>query len=168
MVRRGRSSARSLDLQLVCQADERRNRFGEVLAIGCGQTRHRIPQCVSSTVPPGIDPAADTPVGEPEPWEPEAEPHGAGKVLDAWGGLASDLIGITRSVPGSVTHPVRTLHSVAATAAGAVRFTERLRPTSALSIEGPVGPHRVWAHSSASLDDVKTIRQGARTPSSTT
>jgi len=105
-----------------------------------------------------LDPASDTPVGEPEPWEPEAEPHGAVKVLDAWGGLASDLVGMTRSVPGSITHPVRTLHSIAATAAGAARFTERLRPTSALSIEGPVGPHRVWAHSSASLDAVKTIR----------
>jgi diacylglycerol O-acyltransferase len=27
-----------------------------------------------------------------------------------------------------------------------------------LSIEGTIGPHRAWAHSSASLDDVRTIR----------
>jgi WS/DGAT/MGAT family acyltransferase len=39
-----------------------------------------------------------------------------------------------------------------------VRFAKRLAPTKLLSIEGPIGPHRVWAHSSASLADVKTIR----------
>ena len=105
-----------------------------------------------------LDLSPDTPMGEPEPWEPEAEPPGALKVLDAWGGLASDLAGVSRSVPGSIAHPVRTLRSVTAFAAGAVHFTEHLRPTGSLSIEGPVGPHRVWAHASASLDAVKTIR----------
>ncbi|HEY4927667.1 MAG TPA: wax ester/triacylglycerol synthase family O-acyltransferase [Acidimicrobiales bacterium] len=105
-----------------------------------------------------LDLSPDTPMGEPEPWEPEAEPPGAMKVLDAWGGLASDLAGMTRSVPNSLTHPVRTLRSVTAFVAGAAHFTERLRPTGSLSIEGPVGPHRVWAHATASLDAVKTIR----------
>jgi len=105
-----------------------------------------------------LDLTAEAPVGEPEPWTPRAERPGAVKVLDAWGGLAGDLFGMARSVPDSVTHPLRTLRSAASTATGTVRFTERLSPTPALSIEGPIGPHRSWAHSSASLADVKTVR----------
>ena len=105
-----------------------------------------------------LDLVPDAVVAQPEAWAPEPEPPGAAKILDAWGGLAGDVFGAARSVPGSVAHPVRTLRSVVATATGAVRFTERLAPTRSLSIEGPVGPHRVWAHSSAPLDEVKTIR----------
>ena len=105
-----------------------------------------------------LDLVPDPVVGEPEPWEPEAEPPGAAKVLDAWGGLAGDMLDTVRSAPRALAHPVRTIRSVAATATGAVRFTERLAPTRSLSIEGPIGPHRVWAHSSASLDEVKTVR----------
>ena len=62
-----------------------------------------------------LDLAPDTPVGAPEPWEPHAEPPGALKVLDAWGGLAGDLAGMARSVPSSAVHPVRTLRSAAST-----------------------------------------------------
>ena len=105
-----------------------------------------------------LDLTPDAPVGEPEPWEPRPELPGAIKVLDAWGGLAGDLVGLARAVPGSIIHPVRTLRSAASTATGALRFTESLSPTGPLSIEGPVGPHRVWAHASASLAAVKTVR----------
>ena len=105
-----------------------------------------------------LDLTPDAPVGEPEPWEPRPELPGAIKVLDAWGGLAGDLVGLARAVPGSIIHPVRTLRSAASTATGALRFTESLSPTGPLSIAGPVGPHRVWAHASASLAAVKTVR----------
>ncbi|HEY5108427.1 MAG TPA: wax ester/triacylglycerol synthase family O-acyltransferase [Acidimicrobiales bacterium] len=105
-----------------------------------------------------LDFVPDAALGEPVPWTPAAEPPGAAKVLDAWGGLAGEVLRAAGSFPGSVVHPVRTFRSLAAVATGAVRFTERLAPTRSLSIEGPVGPHRVWAHSSAPLDEVKTIR----------
>ena len=58
--------------------------------------------------------------------------------------------------------PPGPLRSAASTATGTLRFTERLAPTRGLSIEGPIGPHRVWAHSSASLAAVKTVRNGVR------
>ncbi len=103
-----------------------------------------------------LDP--DVLLDDPEPWSPSPEPPGAVKVLDAWGGLAGDLVGVARSVPGAVTHPARTVRSAVSTATGTLRFTERLAPTRSLSIEGPIGPHRVWAHSSASLAAVKTVR----------
>jgi diacylglycerol O-acyltransferase len=94
----------------------------------------------------------------PQPWEPRPEPLGPLKVLDAWRGLASNALASARSIPRSIAHPVEAARSSLATAEGAVRFVRRLAPTRPLSINGSIGPHRVWAHSSASLADVKTIR----------
>ena len=105
-----------------------------------------------------LDLVAEAPVAAPEPWSPEAELPGVAKVLDAWGGLAGDVLAAVRAVPGSVVHPIQALRTVAATVNGAHRLVKHLTPTQSLSIEGPVGPHRVWAHSSVALADVKTIR----------
>ena len=105
-----------------------------------------------------LDLAPDVVLGAPEPWEPGPEPAGAAKVLDAWGGLASDLKSAASDLPHAVTHPVAAARTVVTTAEGALRFAERLTPTRPNSLEGPIGPHRVWAHSSAGLDAVRTIR----------
>ncbi len=105
-----------------------------------------------------MDLDADTVVGKPEPWSPAAEPPGALKVLDAWGGLASDLCAVAGDIPAVLAHPLSAGRSGLATVAGALRFVEHLAPTRSLSIEGPVGPHRAWSHGSASLAQVKTVR----------
>jgi diacylglycerol O-acyltransferase len=96
--------------------------------------------------------------GTPLPWAPEPEPPDARKVLDAWGGLASGIASLAKELPASVTHPVDAARTMVATVEGGIRFAKHLSPTRPLSIEGPIGPHRIWAHSSASLDAVKTIR----------
>ncbi len=105
-----------------------------------------------------LDVGADAPVGDPRPWAPRPEPPGALKVCDAWIGLLSNTVSVVRGVPGSVTHPGATVRSTLATLEGAARFARRLAPTPRLSIEGSIGPHRSWAHASASLADVRTIR----------
>jgi WS/DGAT/MGAT family acyltransferase len=105
-----------------------------------------------------LDLEADTTLAEPQPWAPHSEAPGVLKVLDAWAGLVASTLAATRAIPGSIAHPVATARSTLMTAEGAVRFMRRLAPTRPLSIEGPIGPNRVWAHSSASLADVKTIR----------
>ncbi len=105
-----------------------------------------------------LDLEIDAETGEPLPWVPRTEPSAALKVLDAWGGLLADVLGTTRGIPGYLAHPIAGARTVLATAEGLVRFIPRLVPTTPLSIEGAIGPHRVWAHSSASLADVKTIR----------
>jgi diacylglycerol O-acyltransferase len=105
-----------------------------------------------------LDLEADATIGEPQPWAPHSEPPAALKMLDAWGGLISDAFATTRGIPGSMAHPMATARTILGTGEGVVRFIRRLAPTQPLSIEGPIGPHRVWAHSSASLADVKTIR----------
>lgn len=105
-----------------------------------------------------LDLEPGTEVAAPEPWEPEPEPGGAAKVLDAWGGLATDVIATARELPRAIAHPVRTTRSAVSTVRGLARFAGDLRATPPLSIEGSIGPHRTWAHSSASLGDVQTIR----------
>jgi diacylglycerol O-acyltransferase len=44
-----------------------------------------------------------------------------------------------------------------ATTAGLARLGRHLVPTPSLSIEGPIGPHRTWAHASTDLDPVKRV-----------
>jgi diacylglycerol O-acyltransferase len=105
-----------------------------------------------------LDLEADTTIGEPEPWEPRPEPAGALKVLDAWSGLASNIGAVVGALRRAIADPEAAARSALADVAGALRFVQHLAPTRPSSIGGSIGPHRVWAHSSASLDDVKTIR----------
>jgi diacylglycerol O-acyltransferase len=105
-----------------------------------------------------LDLEVDAEIGDPQPWLPHPEPPAAMKVLDAWGGLLSDVFRTTRGIPGSVAHPIAAARTVIATGEGVFRFIARLAPTQPLSIEGSIGPLRVWAHACASLADVKTIR----------
>jgi len=105
-----------------------------------------------------LDLEGSTKVGEPEPWEPHPEPGALLKVLDAWGALATSVVSTMRGLPRALTHPSDTIRSAAGTARGIVRFAGDLGATPPLSIEGSIGPHRAWAQSSASLDDVRAIR----------
>ena len=105
-----------------------------------------------------LDLEADTKVAVAEPWEPQPEPHGAAKVLDAWGGLVTDVIATARWLPRAITKPADAIRSAVGTARGLARFAGDLAATPPLSIEGSIGPHRTWAHSSASLGDIRTIR----------
>jgi diacylglycerol O-acyltransferase len=94
---------------------------------------------------------------EPQPWTPAPEPSGPAKVLDAWGGLASDIRRMARGVPDAVRHPRESLGTAWRDLAGMVTFSRALLTTSTNSLEGPVGPHRVWAHAESSLGDVKAV-----------
>ncbi len=58
----------------------------------------------------------------------------------------------------AITHPADTIRSALSTARGLARFAGDLGATPPLSIEGTIGPHRTWAHSSASLGDIRTVR----------
>jgi diacylglycerol O-acyltransferase len=105
-----------------------------------------------------LDPSPDTPLGAPVPWAPAPPPHPAVEVLDAWEGLVTDAATNAYGLARSIAHPARAVRSAMAAARGIARFVGDLGPTTPRSIEGTIGPHRAWAHSSASLDDVRTIR----------
>ena len=69
-----------------------------------------------------LDLEADSAIAEEQPWVPQAEAPGAQKVLDTWGGLASDALDAARSIPASIAHPVAAVRSTLSTVEGAVRF----------------------------------------------
>ena len=105
-----------------------------------------------------LDLESTTETRPPEPWNPRPEPRGASKVLNAWGGLATDIATIVARLPHSLAHPSETIHATVGTISGLARFATNLWSTDPLSIDGSIGPHRAWSHSSASIDDVRTIR----------
>jgi WS/DGAT/MGAT family acyltransferase len=96
---------------------------------------------------------------EPQPWTPTPEPSWPAMVVDAWSGLAGDLANIAGRVPSAARAPVAALRSAWNTVEGALAFGRKLSTTPPLSIEGTIGPHRVWAHSQSSLDDVRSMRR---------
>ncbi len=106
-----------------------------------------------------LDVDAGTAVGVPEPWAPRPEPSGTAKVLDAWDGLVSSSAALGRQGASSLVHPLDAVRSAVEIAGGALHFLAHLVPTRRLSIEGPIGPHRVWAHSNVDLADVTAVRR---------
>ncbi|HZJ26461.1 MAG TPA: wax ester/triacylglycerol synthase family O-acyltransferase [Acidimicrobiia bacterium] len=106
-----------------------------------------------------LDVERDVELAEPEPWTPTPEPTGPAMVRDAWGGLVSDFAAVAGRWPGAARDPLRLLRSARETGEGLVQLGRHLGGTPPLSIEGAIGPHRVWAHSSATIDDVRTIRK---------
>jgi diacylglycerol O-acyltransferase len=95
----------------------------------------------------------------PPAWRPSPEPSGPAKIVDAWLGLASDSVALIGRLPAVLNDPIAAVTSIGTTGEGLVRMGRHLGSTPPLSIEGTIGPHRVWAHSSASLDDVRRIRK---------
>jgi len=106
-----------------------------------------------------LDFTPDAEMTEPVPWSPQPDPSGPELVLDAWGGALGDLAGWVRRTPGLARDPRKAVRTLAETGGGLFQFARRLRSTPPLSIEGTIGPHRRWAHSSAAIDDVRMIRK---------
>jgi WS/DGAT/MGAT family acyltransferase len=106
-----------------------------------------------------LDVEADVELEAPRPWSPAPEPSAPALVADAWSGLLGDVAGRVRHLPGRILDPVGTLRTIGTTGQGLIGFGRRLVSTPPLSIEGSITPHRVWAHSSATLDDVRRIRK---------
>ena len=106
-----------------------------------------------------LDIAPDAPTAAARPWAPDPEPSGPALVADAWTGMLGDIAGYVGALPARVRDPVGALRSSGATAQGLIGLGRRLGYTAPLSVDGSIGPHRVWAHSSASLDDVRRIRK---------
>ena len=95
---------------------------------------------------------------EEQPWSPAAEPGVARKVLGTWSGLAADLSTQTHRVGSALAHPVDAGRDVVGLVAGTARLGRALTATPPSPIDGSIGPHRTWAFSSASFDDVRAVR----------
>ena len=100
----------------------------------------------------------DEPVPAPEPWEPAPESSGPAVVWDAWRGLGGDLASAARQVPAALRDPLGAARAAERTGEGAFRLGRHLTTTPPLSIEGTIGPHRTWAHSSVNIEDIRVVR----------
>ena len=106
-----------------------------------------------------LDLTPSTTIDAPVPWQPRPEPPGAVKVLDAWAGLGADSLRLLGRRFRAAVRPTEAARDVLADAEGLARLASHLVPARPISIEGPIGPHRAWAHSSVSLSDVKAVRE---------
>lgn len=95
----------------------------------------------------------------PEPWEPEADPSPVGLVVDAWQGLAGELGRWAGRAVDAARDPRGALERARTLGAGLAEFGRHLHTTPPLSIEGPIGPHRSWAHSTVDFDDIRATRR---------
>ncbi len=98
-----------------------------------------------------IDPPADA-------WVPTPEPNDAQLTQTAVARLVSSPFEQFRAVRSLMRRPRRFAGTVNATVRGAADYGWHLRPTTPLSIEGTIGPHRRWTWTSVELADVATIR----------
>jgi diacylglycerol O-acyltransferase len=65
-----------------------------------------------------------------------------------------------RTVRAAMRTPRRTLQHACDVARGLRSFGSAMRPTPTTSLDGSIGPHRRWSYATATLDDIRTIRQG--------
>jgi WS/DGAT/MGAT family acyltransferase len=104
-----------------------------------------------------LDLDRDTELPEPVPWSPNPEPNGVTKVLGAWAGLARDVATEARGLTTAIRSPRSAVEAAIGTAQGVMRWVSQMGTTTPLSVEGTIGPHRVWAHSEVSLADMKAV-----------
>jgi len=105
-----------------------------------------------------LDREPDSPRPPPDNWQPRPEPSHRRVVADAVG---SHLASSTRSLrwaATALTHPRQATSRIGATAKGTASLAGLGRPASATSLTGPIGPHRRWTWSRASIGDVQTVR----------
>jgi diacylglycerol O-acyltransferase len=93
-----------------------------------------------------------------ESWDPAPEPSDAELVVDAALDMLRTPAEQARAVRAMLRGPRAAVASIRNTLQGALTLGRNLEPAPALSIEGPIGPHRRWAAARASLDELKDIR----------
>jgi WS/DGAT/MGAT family acyltransferase len=96
---------------------------------------------------------------QPVEWAPEPEPGVFSLAAHGVVQTVADPLGRLRDIPGAlrITAGPRTR---LAEGAALLRSLAEWGRRSATSLNGPIGPHRRWSWAEASLDDVKTVRQG--------
>lgn len=95
----------------------------------------------------------------PESWQPSREPSTWRVVTDAVGSQLSESAEPLRRVTGAITRPRQGAARIGAAAKGLISLAGIGRPAAATSLTGPISPHRRWAWSRASMEDVQTVRR---------
>ncbi len=106
-----------------------------------------------------LDADRDATLPDAPGWHAAPEPSLPAMVLDAWTGLAGDAASLVGRLPHALGHPSSALRGTERALEGFLALGRNLANTEPLSIEGTIGPHRRWTHSSSSLDDVRVVRR---------
>ena len=90
-------------------------------------------------------------------WSPAPEPSGL-EVLIRTAAHRVSPAGQLETLKQALQAPRETLRTLAEVARAAAAAGPSLRPVSASSLTGPIGPHRRWSWAEVRLTDVKTVR----------
>lgn len=95
---------------------------------------------------------------DPPPWHPAPEVSEAEFVGMAVAERMLSPYEALRSARALVIRPRRLAREVIANARGLASLSQLLTPTTATSLNGPIGPHRRYTWSRAQVSDVKVVR----------
>jgi WS/DGAT/MGAT family acyltransferase len=90
-------------------------------------------------------------------WSPAPEPTDAEVLVRTLARRASPA-GQIEALRRMAAAPRQTLRSLAEMARATAAATPNMRPVSASSLTGPIGPHRRWSWAEARLSDIKAVR----------
>jgi diacylglycerol O-acyltransferase / wax synthase len=102
-------------------------------------------------------PDAGPPV-QPAAWRPQPGPSLAGTLASGVCDAVTSPLRLLAGVPGLMRHRLPAWDELAAFTRGLANGVRRLTTPSASCLNGPVGPGRRWAWTTASLDRVRQIR----------
>jgi WS/DGAT/MGAT family acyltransferase len=95
----------------------------------------------------------------PVPWEPEPGPSTLSLLVDGLRDSITHPLSELASVPAVLLQRLRTPRQLLGFGLGLTSSARRLTTRSVSSLNGPIGPHRRWAWSTASLSEVKEVRR---------
>jgi diacylglycerol O-acyltransferase len=93
-------------------------------------------------------------------WRPSSSPPPLALAAQALLDLARSPYEQARAVRATTRVPRQALGQSLAVMKGLAAFVGAARPTASSSLNGPLGPHRRYAFTSASVEEVKAIRKG--------
>ena len=93
-------------------------------------------------------------------WSPRPPPSGARLALDAVTNLMRSPYEQLRAVQTSTRALRQALSQAREVGQGVVAMAGLVRPPPVSSLNGPIGPHRRYAWTSTSVEDIKVIRRG--------
>jgi WS/DGAT/MGAT family acyltransferase len=105
-----------------------------------------------------MDPRPDAPLRAPDRWVPAPEPSRIHLARDTTEMAFATAWTFVRDSADALLHPSRTWSRLGEIAGGLGRMALPA-PRGGSSLSGPIGPHRRWVRTRASLEDVKTIRR---------
>jgi diacylglycerol O-acyltransferase / wax synthase len=103
-------------------------------------------------------PAASADASEPASWQPQPRPSLAGTLTNGIRDAVTGPLLLLAGMPGLVRQRLPAPAGLAAFARGLASSARRLAAPSASCLNGPIGPGREWAWTTASLNTVKQLR----------